>query len=199
MEPSGLPKNLLTLRTKTFNLIKERSFSRGKVVLSSGKESDYYLDLKPTMLHGEGIELLCTLIFEKLKKLPVDYFGGLEIGAVPLLSPLAMIAFDKGRQIPGFFVRKTVKTHGTKKLIEGVLEGELHDKRVVILDDVTTLGGSALKAVNAVKEVGAKVVLVLSIVDREEGAAELFKAHNVPFEALFRASEFMRATEPPAS
>lgn len=196
MEPDRLPKDLLALRVAIFNVIKERSFSRRRVVLSSGKESDYYLDLKLTMLHPDGVEPLCDLIYRRLAKVPVHYVGGLEIGAVPLLSPLTMFAFMKGRQLPGFFVRKTVKAHGTKKLIEGISDGELRGKNVVILDDVTTLGASAMQAVDAARTAGANVVLVLSIVDREEGASAFFKEKNVPFESLFRASEFLRATEP---
>jgi orotate phosphoribosyltransferase len=196
MEQVRLAKDVLALRVGAFRLIKERSFRRGKIVLSSGKESDYYLDLKPTMLHPEGIEVLCELVYRRIAELPaVHYVGGLEIGAVPLLGPVSLKAFMKGRHIPGFFVRKKVKSHGTRKLIEGVAEGELRGKSVVILDDVTTLGGSAMQAVEAAEAAGASVELVLSIVDREEGAAELFNAKGLRFDALFRASEFLQSSE----
>ena len=197
MEPDRVAEDLITLRREAFNLIKDRSFARRKVVLSSGKESDYYLDLKPTMLDPEGAYLLSQLIYDRLLKIPkVDYIGGLEMGAVPLLSPLAMYAFMKGRRIPGFFVRKEVKAHGTKKLVEGVAEGQLRGKSVVILEDVTTEGRSAMQALTASRSAGATVVLVLSIVDREAGAAAFFEKEGVPFDQLFRASEFLRATEP---
>jgi len=191
-----LAKDIITLRREVFNLIKDRSFARRDVVLSSGKPSNYYLDLKPTMLHPEGVNLLCRLIYDRLIRLPkVDYVGGLEIGAVPLLAPLSGWAFMKGRYIPGFFVRKEVKAHGTRKLIEGIVEGELRGKSVVILDDVTTEGRSAMQAVTAARNAGAEIVMVLSIVDREAGAGEFFRKTGVPFEQLFRASEFLRATE----
>ena len=197
MEPDRLAKDLIALRLKAFNLIKERSFERREVVLSSGKKSNYYLDLKPTMMHPEGINLLCELIYDRLIRLPsVHYVGGLELGAVPIIGPLTIFAFMKGRHIPGFFVRKEVKTHGTKKLIEGVSDGELRGQNVIILDDVTTEGESAMKAVRASRSAGAKVVSVLSVVDREAGAADLFKGEGLPFEALFHASEFLKATEP---
>jgi orotate phosphoribosyltransferase len=198
MEPDRLAKDLIALRLKAFNLVKERSFQRRAVVLSSGKKSDYYLDLKPTMLHPEGADLLCQLIYPRLIKHTAHYIGGLEMGAVPIIGPLTIFSFMKGRHIPGFFVRKEVKAHGTKRLIEGVSEGELRGKNVVILEDVTTEGRSAMRAVDAAKDAGAKVILVLSLVDREAGAAELFKKAGVPFEALFRASDFLRATEPAA-
>src|SRR5947209_17075039 len=171
MEPDRLAKDFIAVRLRAFNLIKERSFARRRVVLSSGKESDYYLDLKPTMLHPEGADLISRLLYERLLELPsLHYIGGLEIGAVPIIGPLMMFAFMKGRQIPGFFVRKEVKAHGTKRLIEGVAEAELRGKSVVILEDVTTEGGSAMRAVTAATEAEARVVLVLSIVDREAGA-----------------------------
>jgi orotate phosphoribosyltransferase len=195
MEPDRLAKDLIALRLDAFNFIKERSFERKRIVLSSGKESDYYLDLKPTMMDPQGSDLLCQLIYPRLTKLSVNYIGGLEIGAVPIVSALITYSFFKGRPIPGFFVRKEVKKHGTMKLIEGPADGEIRGKKVVILDDVTTEGNAALLAVNAARDAGAKVILVLSIVDREAGAVDLFKKEGVPFEALFRASEFLRATE----
>ncbi len=195
MEPNRLAEDPIALRRKAFNLIKERSFARRPVVLSSGKKSNYYLDLKPTMLDPEGADLLCRLIYPRLIKRTVHYIGGLEIGAVPIISALTVFSFFKGRPVSGFFVRKEAKTHGTMKLIEGVFEGELRGKNVVILDDVTTEGNSAMLAVHAARDAGAKIILVLSIVDREVDAAELFKREGVPFEALFRASEFLKATE----
>src|SRR5581483_12268211 len=119
MESDRLPKDLISLRRDAFNFIKERSFERKRVVLSSGKESDYYLDLKPTMMDPQGSYVLCELIYPRLIKLSADYIGGLEIGAVPIMSALLPYSFFKGRPIPGFFVRKEVKKHGTMKRIEG--------------------------------------------------------------------------------
>lgn len=181
------------LRTRAFNLIKAKSFAKGKFTLASGKESDYYLDMKPTMFDPEGANVLSEIILDKLEKLEVDYIGGLALGAVPLISAVTMLSHDRERQFPGFFVRKEVKDHGTKKLVEGVDEADLKGKRVVILDDVTTTGSSAMIAVEAARTAGANVILVLSIVDREEGAAEFYQTQGIPFECLFRASEFMAA------
>ena len=118
--------------------------------------------------------------------------GGLAVGALPLISTIPMLSARHAKPIPGFFVRKEVKDHGTMKLVEGLAEGEtLRGKRVVILDDVTTTGGSAMIAVQAATDAGAKVILVLSVVDREEGAEEFYKEKGIPFEALFRASELL--------
>jgi orotate phosphoribosyltransferase len=177
-----------SLRTRAFNLIRQRSFSRGKFILASGRESEFYLDLKPTMFHPEGAHLLAELIFRTLDEIPVDYIGGLAMGAVPLVAAVNLISHLKERPLPGFFVRKTIKDHGTKRRIEAV--SDLAEKRVVILEDVTTTGSSAMEAVRAARDAGGNVVLVLSVVDREEGAAGLFDSVNVRFERIFQLSEF---------
>ena len=193
--PTSRKRSGFPLRTKVFNLIKAKSFAKGKFVLVSGKESDYYLDMKPTMFDPEGANALSEMVLDELEDVEVDYVGGLALGAVPLISTITMLSHQRNRPLPGFFVRKEVKDHGTKKLVEGLSNADaLKGKRVVILDDVTTTGGSAMTAVEAAQQCGATIVLVLSIVDREEGAAEFYKQRNIPFECLFRASEFMAAS-----
>ena len=191
MEPLRAP-NTLSMRARAFDLIKELSFSRGHFVLTSGKIRSFYLDMKPTMFHPEGANLLSNLVLDRIEDLNPDYIGGLELGAVPLVTAVSLVSGLRNRPVPGFFVRKRVKGHGTKKLIEAVRE--LEGKSVVILDDVTTTGGSAMEAVSAVQDAGAKVVLVLSIVDREEGATESYRNANLPFDQLFRVSEFLAAS-----
>jgi orotate phosphoribosyltransferase len=192
MEPVRLSMNKIAMRTRVFQIIKERSFEFGDFVLSSGETSNYYLDMKPTMFDPEGASLLAQLIFLRAAELKADYIGGLEMGAVPLIAPINMLSYQDGRDLPGFFVRKQSKDHGTKKLVE-IRAGDLRGKRVVILEDVTTKGDSAMQAVKASQAEGANVILVLSIVDREAGAAALFKTAGIPFECLFRASEFLAA------
>ena len=190
------PRDTLALRNKVFDIIKRLSFLRGSFVLSSGRTSNYFLDMKPTMLHPEGASLLAELVLNKLEGVKVHYIGGLAMGAVPLVSQIAMLSHARGRPVPGFFVRKAVKDHGTQKLIDGVKQGDLAGMSVVILEDVTTTGDSAMVAVKAAQDAGANIELVLSIVDREEGAAEFFAKQNIPFKWLFRASELLGATEP---
>ena len=192
------PRDTLALRKKVFDIVKRLSFSRGSFVLVSGRTSNYYLDMKPTMLNPEGSSLLAELVLNKLEGVKIHYIGGLAMGAVPLLSQIAMLSYSKGRPIPGFFVRKAVKDHGTMKRIEGVKQSDLKGMSVVILDDVTTTGDSAMQAVKAAQDAGAKVELVLAIVDREEGAAEFFAKQKIPFKWLFRAGELLQATEPPS-
>jgi orotate phosphoribosyltransferase len=178
------------IRARAFAIIRQRSFRRGRVRLASGKESEYYLDLKPSMFDPEGAGLLACLVMHELEGVEVDLIGGLEMGAVPLVSTIVMHSFDAGRPLPGFFVRKSVKDHGTQRLVDG---NDVAGKKVVVLEDVTTTGESAMAAVRAAQKAGAAVTLVLSIVDRQEGAAEFFRNHGVPFGHLFTADEFLKA------
>jgi orotate phosphoribosyltransferase len=175
-------------RNRLYMLLRERAFRRGRVVLASGKESDYYFDMKPAMLDPDGASLMAELILQELQGLNVDAVGGLEMGAVPLIAPVAMKSPAFGRYLPGFFVRKALKDHGIQKRVDG---NDITGKSVVILEDVTTTGGSAMDAVKAVEEAGAKVALVVSILDRGEGAAELYEKAGIPFKSLFKAEEFL--------
>ena len=178
----------LDLRKRLFDILKQRAFRRGRIILASGKESDYYFDMKPAMLDPEGAGLLAELILQELQDVEADCVGGIEMGAVPLIAPVAMRSPDFRRYLSGFFVRKTIKDHGTQKRVDGA---DIAGKTVVILEDVTTTGGSSLDAVNAVRGAGAHVALVLSILDRGEGAAALYAKAGVPFKSLFRAEEFL--------
>jgi orotate phosphoribosyltransferase len=180
----------LEARNKLFVLLKEKAFRRGRVVLASGRESDFYFDMKPAMLDPDGAALMAELILQQIQDVKTDCIGGLEMGAVPLIAPVAMLSPKFGRPLPGFFVRKAVKDHGTKKRVDGT---DIAGKTVVILEDVTTTGGSAMDAVRAVTEAGANVALVISILDRGEGAAELYAAAGIPFKSLFTAAEFLSA------
>jgi orotate phosphoribosyltransferase len=177
------------LRERLADLIKERSFRRGDFTLASGKQSSYYFDSKPTMLHPEGAALLAELIVQELGDIEADCVGGLEMGAVPLIAPVAMKSREAGRPLLGFFVRKAPKDHGTRQRIEGL---DVAGKTAIILEDVTTTGGSAMQAVEEVRKAGGEVALVLSILDRGEGASELYAGAGVPFKSLFRAEEFLR-------
>ena len=181
--------NAADARTRLFEIVKAKSFVKGHVVLASGKESDHYFDMKPTMFDPEGAELLAGLIHARIAQTDADIVGGLEMGAVPLITPISIASRRAGRALPGFFVRKTVKDHGTKKLVEGL--SDVAGKRVAIVEDVTTTGGSAMKAVEALKAAGATISLVISILDREQGAAALYADAGIPFQSLFKASEFL--------
>ncbi len=179
-------------RARLAAIIRTRSFGRGEVTLASGRKSDFYFNLKPTMLDAEGAALLAELTLEALSEERIDYVGGLEMGAVPIAGAIAQLSFLKGTPMQAFFVRKKPKEHGARLSIEGLAPGEsLKGKRVVIVEDVTTTGGSAIKAAEAVRETGAVIVMVFTMVDREEGAAETFARAGLAFRSLFRAREFL--------
>jgi orotate phosphoribosyltransferase len=180
-------------RARLADIIRKRSFGRGEITLASGRKSDFYFNLKPTMLDPEGAALLAELSLDALKDDAVDYIGGLEMGAVPIAGAIAQLSWLKGHPIAAFFVRKKPKEHGARHAVEGLAKGEsLNGKRIVIVEDVTTTGGSAIKAVDAVKDAGGKVVLVFTMVDRDEGATETFSAAGIPFRALYKAGEFLK-------
>ncbi len=180
-------------RARLKDIIRARSFGRGEITLASGRKSDFYFNLKPTMLDPEGAALLAELSLDALKDDALDYIGGLEMGAVPLAGAIAQLSWMKGRPIAAFFVRKKPKEHGARLSVEGLAKGEsLDGKRIVIVEDVTTTGGSAIKAVDAVRDAGGEVVLVFTMVDRDEGATEAFAAAGIPFRALYKAGEFLK-------
>lgn len=180
-------------RARLADIIRTRSFGRGDITLASGRKSNFYFNLKPTMLDAEGASLLAELTLDALISEKVDYVGGLEMGAVPIAGAIAQLSFMRGHPIQAFFVRKKPKEHGAKLTVEGLARGEsLQGKRVVIVEDVTTTGGSALKAVEVVREAGGDVAFVFTMVDREEGAAETFKEAGLAFRSLFQAAEFLK-------
>ena len=181
-------------RAQLFELIRQRSFGRGRIKLASGRESDFYFDLRPTTLHPAGATFIGDMIVDALEGLAVDYVGGLEMGAVPIATAAAVASHRRGGDMNAFFVRKKAKEHGERKVVEGLPKGEsLRGKNVVVVEDVTTTGGSAIQAAEAVRADGGNVVLVISVVDRLEGANEIFAAARLPFRALFTADEFLQA------
>jgi orotate phosphoribosyltransferase len=188
----GPTRDIAAARARLRDVIHHRSFGYGEVKLASGRVSNFYFNLKPTMLDAEGAALLARLALDALAGERIDYIGGLEMGAVPIAGAVAQLSYIDEAPIQAFFVRKKPKEHGAKLSIEGLMPGEsLRGKRIVIVEDVTTTGGSAMKAIEAVRDAGAEIAFVLTIVDREEGAVEAFAAQGLDFRALYRASEFL--------
>ncbi len=177
-------------------IIRRRSLRvGGSFKLASGRTSSVYLNLKPAMLDPDGARLIGAALAEKAAALGADYVGGLEMGAVPLVTATAAMSAIAGTPVRAIFVRKQAKDHGTQSLVEGLAEGEtIAGRKVVVVEDVTTTGGSSLKAVAALRAAGATVEHVVTVVDREEGATEAFSAKGVTLHSLFKKSAFTSAT-----
>ena len=178
-------------RARLIELLTERSFERRKVVLASGRESDFFIDCKQTMLTAEGHALVGELMFGLLSQLPVcEAVGGVELGGCPLASAVSLVSFQRGRPLNALYVRKAKKDHGTTKLVEGdkSLKPGL---KVALLEDVVTTGGSSLKAVESLKEAGARVVGIVALVDRQEGGAETIRGAGLPLVTLATRADFI--------
>lgn len=170
-------------------LVKEHSFEFGKFILSSGKESKYYFDAKQVTLHPEGSYLIGKIIIQKIKGLNIDAVGGLTIGADPIVGALSPVAHLEGMNtLKMFIVRKEPKKHGKCKYVEGPVLNQ--GDRVVIVDDVITTGGSIIKAIEAVQELGCQVVKVIVLVDREEGGTEVLQGRGIEVDPIFTIGDF---------
>jgi orotate phosphoribosyltransferase len=165
------------LEQQLLKLLVKRSFRRGNFKLASGDTSDYYIDGKMTQVCSQGAALLGEILYERTKDLQFDAIGGLEVGAVPLVTAAVIAYHLHDRELEGFWVRDEAKQHGTKKIIEGNVPP---GGRVVILDDVVTRGESAAKAIRAVQKQQCEVIQVITIVDRRGGAGDVFRDLGVP-------------------
>ena len=179
-------------RARLLELLRTLSFERRKVVLASGKESDFYVDCKRTALTAEGHVLVgrCLLAEVKAFQPLVRGVGGLTVGADPIASAIALTSFLEGSPVDAFIVRKEPKGHGTGQWIEGrktIPDGS----RVVVLEDVVTTGGSALKAIERCRVENLVVVGCVALVDRLEGGREAIEATGVPLRAAFTRKDFI--------
>jgi orotate phosphoribosyltransferase len=181
------PSDLSYKKQKLLRIIRRFSLLQGREFrLTSGASSNFFIDLKKTMLDPEGASLLADLLFDKIKTEDVDCVGGLETGAIPLVAELCMRSWPE-KPVRGFFIRKEAKGHGTDQQVEGRLE---RGSRVILVEDVTTTGGSAMRAVDQTRQLQCTVLKVITVVDRLEGAEETFRKAGITFEALFTRHDF---------
>ncbi len=165
-------------RAELAELVRELAVVHGKVTLSSGKEADYYVDLRRATLHHRAGALIGSLMREMVADWDFVSAGGLTMGA----DPVAMaIMHAQGRPINAFVVRKAAKAHGMQRQIEGP---DIVGKRVLVVEDTTTTGNSPLAAVAALREVGATVVGVATVVDRATGAGDVIAAEGLEYRSL---------------
>ncbi|GDX87107.1 orotate phosphoribosyltransferase [Gemmatimonadota bacterium] len=192
LTPKLSPGNLrdVTPHDRLISLLAERSVRRGTFTLASGKQSSVYVDARLTTMSPEGLATIGPLALERIRAagLDPDAVGGLTLGADPVAYAIAYASALAGSPLRAFTVRKEAKIHGTGKLIEGPFTP---GDRVVIIEDVITTGGSALRAIDAVRAAGGIIIGVLAVVDREEGGQEALAAAGVPIVALATASEVL--------
>ncbi|MBI5852956.1 MAG: orotate phosphoribosyltransferase [Planctomycetes bacterium] len=161
-------------RARLLALVRERAYRDGiDITLASGKKSSFYINGKTITLEPEGLWLFAKLVLHELRAFPqVTAIGGLTMGADPIASAVCALSFEAGRPLRAFLVRKEAKGHGTGSRIEGELA---RGQQVAILEDTITTGGSARKAIDAVREVGAVPVVVLALADREDEDGAAFR------------------------
>jgi orotate phosphoribosyltransferase len=170
-------------RAELAELVRQLSVVRGHVILSSGRESDYYVDLRRATLHHRASRLIGSLMRELTSDWDFLSAGGLTLGADPVATA---IMHAPGRPIDAFVVRKAVKTYGMQRQIEGA---DVSGRRVLIVEDTSTTGASPLAAVHAVREAGGDVVGVATVVDRATGAAEIIEAEGLPYRSVLELSD----------
>lgn len=173
-------------------MLRERSFRRGRFTLASGRESDFFIDCKPTVLTARGHALVGPALLAAVRRLPHApvAVAGVVLGGCPLASAVAMTSATKGPALDAVYVRKDAKGHGSRRRIEGA--GHLPPGApIAVLEDTVTTGGSTLRAAAALREAGFAIAGVVALVDRLEGAAEAFEAAEVPFSALYSRRDFL--------
>jgi len=177
-------------RNTLVRLLSQRSVRRGRFTLASGRESNHYVDARLTTMSPEGLAVIGPLALETIRerRWPVDAVGGLTLGADPIAYATALASVMSPPLVRAFTVRKEAKQHGTGRLIEGPMrEGD----RVVVIEDVITTGGSALRAAEAVQRAGATVSGILALVDREEGGRGVLEAQGFEIVCLATLAELL--------
>ncbi len=180
-----------TPRDQLLALITDLAVVHGRITLASGKEANYYVDLRRITLHHRAAPLVGHVLLDHLEEqgygpADVDAVGGLTLGADPVATALLHAAASRGLELDACVVRKESKAHGLQRRVEGP---DVSGKRVVAVEDTSTTGGSVLTAVEALREAGATVVAVAVIVDRDTGAREKIEAEGLPYLYLYNLQE----------
>ena len=174
------------MKDELLELLKKDAYKKGEYTLSSGKKSEHYVNCKPVTLSGRGLTLASLLMLQEVK---TSYVAGLTLGADPLVSGVSLVSALDSRLVNGLIVRKEAKGHGTQAWIEGLLPPE--GTVITVLEDVITTGGSAIKAVEKLRDAGYVVNTVVSIVDRQEDdeANAAMKLSGLELKSIFTLDE----------
>jgi orotate phosphoribosyltransferase len=186
-------------RAGLLELLRARAFQRKRVLLASGRESDFFIDCKQAVLTAEGHALAGAAMLEVLD--PAGALGacvavaGVELGGCPLASAVALTSYQRGAPLDAVYVRKDAKDHGSRRLLEGDTR-LLPGARIALLEDVVTTGGSTLKAAAKLRDAGYQVAGVIALVDRLEGGRQAIEADGMKLVALFTRHDFIPAEDP---
>ena len=175
-------------KNQLLKILKKHSFKRKRVILSSGKSSNFYFDGRISSLMSSGAYLIADILLKMIKHDRINAIGGLTLGADPIIGATVALSAKKKHPINGFIVRKDEKKHGMKRKIEGPALKK--SSRVVIIDDVVTTGSSTIQAIKAVQEIGCTIVRVIAVVDRCDGATENIAKHKCKLESIFTKDDF---------
>ncbi len=176
-------------RPALLELLRTLSFRRGKVTLASGKESDFFIDCKQTVLTAKGHQLVAELMLDAFRHLQnIDAVAGVALGGCPLASAVSLMSVQRGRPMDALYVRKEAKDHGSRRLVEGPVKKGM---RVVLLEDVITTGGSTWQAIETLRGEGVEVCAVIVLVDRLEGGVEAVRAQGFEVVTLYTRHDFM--------
>ena len=173
-------------RARLLEIVQAKAIVHGRVTLSSGREADYYVDLRRITLDGEAAPLVGRVMRDLTSDLDFDAVGGLTLGADPVATSMLHAASAAGGRLDAFVVRKSGKAHGLQQRIEGP---SISGRRVLIVEDTSTTGASPLEAANAAREAGATVVAVATIADRATGAAAVFAEAGLPYRFVYGLAE----------
>ena len=185
-------------REELLDLLTRLSFEKRDIVLSSGRRSNFYVDCKQTLLHPDGMALTGTVLVDAWQEagFQIDAVGGPTLGADPMTCAFVLQARRRGIFVPGFFIRKEPKGHGTRSCVEGTRAcGE--GSRVLILEDVITTGASSIRAIERAQEVGYDVMGLFCLVDRQEGGRQAIESKGITVTAMYQRDDFTGMAETP--
>ena len=186
MTDTAVTTDVNSARARLLDIVKAKAIVHGRVTLSSGKEADYYVDLRRITLDGEASPLVGRVMLDLVEDLDFDAVGGLTLGADPVATSMLHASAAAGKRLDAFVVRKAGKAHGLQQRIEGP---SIEGRRVLIVEDTSTTGASPLEAAHAAREAGAEVVAVATIADRATGAAEKFADAGLEYRFVYGLQE----------
>jgi len=183
------PEDLNRLRQELLDLFCRLAYQEGDFTLSSGQRSTYYINGKQVTLHPQGALAIGRMLLSMVPR-TAQAVAGLTLGADPIVTAVSVVSAYESRPLPALIIRKEAKGHGTRAYIEGPALPE--GAEVVVLEDVVTTGGSALKAVERLRQAGYQVKQIIALVDRQQGGAELYQQEGLQFESIFSIAEIQQ-------